>query len=567
MIPATAATVHAGELLHNGIALPDEWPPLVRELKRTPGPPPPYLATPPAVIPIDVGRQLFVDDFLIESTTLKRTHHLPTYHPASPVLKPETASDGIGLQTRRVGAGVFSDGVWYDPADKLFKAWYWGAAMQSDRLGYNTCYATSHDGVQWVKPTLDVVPGTNIVMQDKPGIYRNSSTVWLDLDEQDPKRRFKMFKVVIEKRGAEQNATGRLHKWLQLHTSPDGIHWTLLGNGDHCGDRTTVFYNAFRKVWVFGLRDGSKEVSRCRGYYEHADALRGLNWDGKPTGLWVGADERDPAREDITLRRVPERPWDLVPSQLYNLDCVAYESVLLGMFSIWRGHPLAGATGNRPKVNEVCVGFSRDGFHWSRPDRRAFCPVSERPEDWNWGNVQSAGGCCLVVGDKLYVYVTAANRKHRATGMDATYTGLAVLRRDGFSSMGAGNAPGTLTTRPVVFRGRYCFVNADVAEGELRVEVLGVDGTVLQPFSAANCTPISSGSTIQAVTWRDSPDLSALSGKPVRFRFRLRGGQLYAFWVSAQTSGASGGYVAAGGPGFIGATDTVGAAGYPATNR
>jgi len=47
---------------------------------------------------------------------------------------------------------------------------------------------------------------------------------------------------------------------------------------------------------------------------------------------------------------------------------------------------------DRAKPNEVCVGFSRDGFHWHRPDREAFIPVSENYGDWNWGNVQSAGG-------------------------------------------------------------------------------------------------------------------------------------------------------------------------------
>ena len=45
----------------------------------------------------------------------------------------------------------------------------------------------------------------------------------------------------------------------------------------------------------------------------------------------------------------------------------------------------------------------------------------------------------------------------------------------------------------------------------------------------------------------------------VRFRFHLRNGELYAFWVSPEASGASHGYVAAGGPGFTGMTDTVGA--------
>jgi hypothetical protein len=32
----------------------------------------------------------------------------------------------------------------------------------------------------------------------------------------------------------------------------------------------------------------------------------------------------------------------------------------------------------------------------------------------------------------------------------------------------------------------------------------------------------------------------------VRFRFSMRAGQLYSFWVSADESGASGGYYAAG---------------------
>ena len=54
----------------------------------------------------------------------------------------------------------------------------------------------------------------------------------------------------------------------------------------------------------------------------------------------------------------------------------------------------------RPEINEAGVGFSRDGCHWSRPDRRAFCPVSEAPRAWSYGNAPSAGVGCLVGGDK-----------------------------------------------------------------------------------------------------------------------------------------------------------------------
>jgi hypothetical protein len=110
----------------------------------------------------------------------------------------------------------------------------------------------------------------------------------------------------------------------------------------------------------------------------------------------------------------------------------------------------------------------------------------------------------------------------------------------------------------VRFRGAHLFVNV-AAEGELRVEVLDEGGRVLAPFTRAACVPVRADRTRQAVTWKGARDLSALAGRPVRFRFTLRRGRLYAFWVSPEASGASHGYVAAGGPGFTGPTDTVGA--------
>ena len=77
-------------------------------------------------------------------------------------------------------------------------------------------------------------------------------------------------------------------------------------------------------------------------------------------------------------------------------------------------------------------------------------------------------------------------------------------------------------------------------------------------LSAGACNAISLDQTLIAVTWKDSNDLSAIAGKPVRFRFLLKNGSLYAFLVSPNPSGASLGYVAAGGPGFRGPTDTIG---------
>ena len=261
----------AAEVLANGIALPEVWPPQQAELSRAPLAPPPYLASPPAVIPIDLGRQLFVDDFLIAHTNLTRRFHRPEYHAANPVLVPDKPWEGKGGRAR---AGCFSDGVWFDPKDNLFKMWYWASSSSTNPLSYDTCLATSRDGIRWEKPVLDVVAGTNIVLRDEEGVHRNSSTVWLDHFDKDPERRFKMFRVVTR---------SNFHR-VRVSFSPDGIHWKYAGESDDVGDRSTVFHNPFRNVWVYSLRSGTPELGRCRAYAELLDPVPKGAGPGPTTG-------------------------------------------------------------------------------------------------------------------------------------------------------------------------------------------------------------------------------------------------------------------------------------------
>ncbi len=567
------------EELYNGIILPDPWPPRATTYASTPVPPA-YLETPPAVIRIDVGRQLLVDDFLVADTTLHRTFHRPVNHPDNPVLLPDrpwelmsTSKGGISPH-----AMPFSDGIWYDPQDQCYKMWYYGGMGPSPSGAYGvTGYATSADGVVWEKPELDVVPWLDVPRNNIVHLgQRDSSTVWLDHGTQDLSARFKMS---LYARG-----------YTQLLLSADGLRWRQAGAGARTGDRTTFFYNPFRRKWVCSIRgpgalSGGK--GRVRSYWEHDDFLafddriyarkaeaRQTNneffeqlrdrveqcgaWpEATQVVLWTGADDADP--------RWPEFP-DIAP-QLYNLDAVAYESVMLGLFSVWRGDyrsdaktPAAEARreAGRPKSNEVFVGFSRDGFHWDRPDRRPFLPAADEPGAWNWGNLQSAGGGCLIVGDQLYFYYSgrAGKRFPGSTSHDAGgSTGLAVLRRDGFASLDAPDGGGQMTTRPVRFSGSRLFVNLAAPAGELRVEALDEQGRAVAPYTAAACRPLSGDGTCLPVVWQDAPDLTPLAGRPVRFRFHLSQGELYAFWVSPDDSGRSNGFVAAGGPGFSGERD------------
>lgn len=661
-VPSSAPGPRAGETLYNGIVLPEVWPP---KGEYKPGEPMavPYLSNPPPVIDITGGRQLFVDDFLVEHSTLRRVWHPATLHSNNPVLKPDREWEKLGGAM----AMPFSDGVWLDPmnwiappefqareiqdvfalreklkpgtnalatflagslspaaqakikefkgtdmaaieamqkllADELnrvlagpslFEAKRFEGVRLSDRsgallaqnpsgarlkrlnrwlledafprelfrmqpvfaayymagYGRGTALAISTNGLDWEKPDFGVKPGSNLVQLDP----RDSSTVWLDQADPDPKRRYKLWRSHSE--------DGRFG--LSLHFSEDGVHWgpRALRTGSN-GDRSTVFWNPFRKVWVYSLRHGWGEP-RARRYWEVKDLLAGPHWNqiGEPP-MWAGSDRLDPMRADLQ-----------VTPQLYNLDAVAYESLMVGLFTIWRGDK--NIPEGRPKPNSVWLGFSRDGYHWDRPDRRPFLDVSEKQGDWNWGNVQSVAGGFHVVGRNLHFYFSGrAGAEGKRDGGGAM--GLATLRRDGFASLDAGPEGGVLTTRTVKFNAGYLFVNVktNAPDGELRVEIVHADGrpiTVtknetkeqLTPFTKENASPLAADQTLITTYWANGfQDLAVLAGRPVKFRFHLKNASLYSFWVSPSRYGRSLGPVAAGGPNFIGPTDTVGNASY-----
>lgn len=513
---ATAATTPKpslageGELLYNGIRLPAAWPPSTSTPVLKPAPPPFYLTQPPAVIPIDRGRQLFVDDFLIESTTLQRRFHRPELHPANPLLTPDQPWERPDGQPPM--AAILGDGVWFDPREKNFKLWYMAGWRHA------TCCAISDDGIRWRKPAFSIRPGTNIVHAGD----RDSTSIWLDPADPDPARRFKFFR-------SHRDAQGTRVEWyFQIHTSPDGIRWSEpAGRSGSIYPRSTVGWNPFRRVWIYSLRkDSSTAIGRCRRYYECADPIAGADWGKEARHWWVGADALDPALPGSTFQ-----------PQLTNIDAVPYESVMLGLYTLWRG--AANPDLGRPELNDVCLGFSRDGFHFQRPDRRPFLAMSEERGAWNWGNVQPAATPPVLIGDKLHFYFSA---RRGAPGFPdgGGGTGLATLRRDGFASLDAGDTAAAVTTRPVRFAGRHLFVNlATAAAGELRAEIVDPDNRPIAPFTLENSVPLRTDRTLQPVKWQGAADLAAVSGRPVKIRFHLRHASLYAFWTSPDATGAT----------------------------
>ena len=525
--------------LYNGITLPDVWPPRNISMNYDPMPLP-YLTNRPEIIPIDLGRQLFVDNFLIEQTDMERRSYTPRKMSFNPVLKPETELEQgtYGIP----GASAKDGGVWWDPKDNIFKMWYEAGWL------HRMAYATSKDGIHWERPNLDVVAGTNQIV---PEIVADSSTVWLDHFTKNPEERFKMF---LRSPNSIPGSTERFNYGFSM-VSPDGIHWGKPVKTGPCGDRSTMFYNPFRQKWVYSLRNPENinrvPIGRFRYYHEHPNFLEGAKWTKEDLIFWLGADYLDD----------PD-PYIGDKAQLYNLSAVPYESIMLSLPQIHLGPSNERCReAGVPKITELKVAYSRDGFYWDRTDRHTFIPAERKAGSWDRGYVQSVGGLCTIVGDQLWFYYIGfeGNKKKKSTvyeknGMHANgSTGVAVLRRDGFVSYSAQKEKGTLMTRPVTFTGEYLFV---------KVEVLDADNKVIQGFSANDCKPLTVDSTIAQIRWKNKKDLSTLKSQSVRFKFYLTNGDLYSFWVSPDTEGASNGYNAAGGPGFSGGIDKEGMRAY-----
>ena len=145
---------------------------------------------------------------------------------------------------------------------------------------------------------------------------------------------------------------------------------------------------------------------------------------------------------------------------------------MLGYYSAWAGPDNTTCEKDGiQKRNVISLGYSRDGFHFSRPTHEPFMNVNETEGAWNWGNMQSICGVPIIVGDSLYFY-SSGRRLNNIMWDSYTSTGLATLRRDGFASMRTGEKEGFLVTEKLTFDGKYLFVNADVKKGSLAIEVL-----------------------------------------------------------------------------------------------
>ena len=209
--------------------------------------PVPYLDNPPEVIPIDVGRQLFVDDFLIAHTSLERTFHAARMHPSNPVLDVPS----------------YSGGLWYDSGEGIFKNWH--------NLRHGVGYATSEDGIHWEKAGCLMLRRARIWFWNMPIRGNRANTL-----AATPPAFGSITKSPTRIGGTNFSSpicgpTTSTTSSSRSVYSADGIHWSepAVTSWRHVGDHTNAHYNPFRKLWVANIRYHWGSDGRCRAYLEN----------------------------------------------------------------------------------------------------------------------------------------------------------------------------------------------------------------------------------------------------------------------------------------------------------
>lgn len=135
---------------------------------------------------------------------------------------------------------------------------------------------------------------------------------------------------------------------------------------------------------MLSLRASALASSRSRTYAEHADPevlvsvahRTRKDADDKFVKFWFSPDDKELRHE-----KYPE-----VEPGIYNFDAIAYESVMLGFYSAWAGpeNRVCEKDGIQ-KRNVISLGYSRDGFHFSRPTHQPFMNVNETEGAWELG--------------------------------------------------------------------------------------------------------------------------------------------------------------------------------------
>lgn len=455
----------------------------------------------PTVVGVADDKQLFIDDYVINSmSNVTRTLNQAT-KTASPIIPLDKAWEGAG--TANSASYIYGTTI-YDDAASIYKMWY----TCLDGSGpYFTCYATSTDGTSWTKPNLGIYTYGGNKNNNIIGEYGLANIV-KDTGDPDPAKRYKMMYYA-------GNVGGEY--WYSVAFSSDGTHFGTPQNLILGWDVVTVAYDEKNSRFVAAVKAGewaSKDITYDIFHRVHrmSTSTDFINWT-TPIDMESLADETDTQSANALV------------TDSYGLGLYPYEGVYLGFDWVF---PITDHTGwDAGHIFPELV-FSRDLTEdWQRPSRTPIIPLGASGT-WDDGMIFTAS-YPLQVGNEIWMYYGGFTEGHEDVPKTSRI-GLAKWRLDGFMSLNTGATEGTVVTKPMTFTGNelHLNLNSSGSGNYVEVELLDASGAVIPGFSKTDSATINTDSVDQTVTWGGSSSLSSLAGQTISVKYYMKNTKLYA---------------------------------------
>ena len=455
---------------------------------------------------IDSARQLFVDDFLIESMTGTQLE-LQQPRERDVVFVHDEPWEGCTSTYHT----IVRDG-------DIYRMYYRGGQYdEANRKSLHPdlfCYAESQDGIRWTRPKLGIVEfngskSNNIILA---GNAAHNLAPFIDLNPNcTPDEKYK--------------AVGGTKGGLVTFKSNDAIHWQFL----------------------------SKTPVITKGYF---DSLNTAFWDPvRGKYLEFHREYRDHVRDIMACSSLDFATWSEpawleytgAPHQhLYTNAIAPYyraPQVLIGL-------PMRYVPGRNPEehsqdgVSDAGFMTSRDGQNFHRWNE-AFIRPGQQPDRWVNRNNLPAHGIVETQSDapgappELSLYITEGYYRGPATRL-RRYT----LRLDGFVSVSAPPNGGEFTTKPVLFAKSIQPTGISInfstsAVGSLRCELQDQNSKPIPGYTLDDCDEIYGDRIDRVITWHGKSEVSQLADKPTRLRFVMNDADLYALQIRPNVADAT----------------------------
>ena len=460
--------------------------------------------------PIDVGsdRQLFIDElFFDRQDRVELRMHKPRLEEvAIPNDKP-WESGGMHYSV------VLKDG-------DRFRMWYRADPGDDSNRDWNSfyAYAESTDGITWEKPNLGLFEyngstDNNLFTVSREYVTINPSVI---IDENAPAdERYKM--ILQSSKYKTDFPFPHLGTTIMGYTSADGLNWKeieepFLTRGPFDSHNILIWDDASEKFVIYMRGVAHRGLGRFISGYRairRSESSDFKNWT--PAEFVVENDDDDPA--------------DL---HFYTNAAVNYERAARAFFMfpmilyVDREYPTAPQEG----LADVQFIVSRDGVSWDRRFREAFLSPDLDERNWVDRNPIMGSGILHTSATEMSMYYSELLRSAPATRIRRC-----TLRTDGFVSVHGPYAGwGEFTTPPMTFSGSELEMNyKTTGGGAMFVELQDENGNSLPDFMLEENNRVFGDKIEGTVSWKGGSDVSALAGKAIRMRVKMRDADLYAF--------------------------------------